>query len=58
MGMAVAGSGEVMENFLGTLGGRGKIPFLYAENWVILSPNQESLHQLRNELGGQTTMNP
>lgn len=58
MGMAVAGSEESMEGFLSTLGDRGRIPYLYAENWVIISPDETRLQQLRNELGGALTTRP
>ncbi|MFF0990489.1 hypothetical protein [Kocuria nitroreducens] len=58
MGMAVAGSPESMQGFLSTLGGRGRIPFLYAENWVILSPDETQLQQLRIELGGELSPSP
>lgn len=52
MGMAVAGSEQSMEGLLATLDGRGRIPFLHAENWVIISPNEASLQQLQEDLGG------
>jgi hypothetical protein len=58
MGMAVAGSDEEMEGFLDTLGNRGRIPFLHAENWVVISPDEAQLQQLRNELGGELSTNP
>ncbi|MCM3689425.1 hypothetical protein [Kocuria rosea] len=58
MGMAVAGSEESMEGFLNTLGSRGRIPFLHAQNWVIISPDEASLQQLQNELGGTIVSNP
>ena len=47
-----------MEGFLSTLGDRGRIPYLYAENWVIISPDETRLQQLRNELGGALTTRP
>jgi hypothetical protein len=55
MGMVVAGSEESMESFVHTLGDRGRIPFLYAENWVIISPDKARLQELRNELGGEVS---
>lgn len=57
MGMAVTGSEESMEGFLDTLGRRGRIPFLHAENWVIISPDEAALQQLQGELGG-TVVDP
>lgn len=52
MGMTVAGSEESHEEFLDTLGDRGRIPFLHAANWIVLSPDVASLQQLQGELGG------
>lgn len=57
MGMAVAGSDEEMAGFLDALGDRGRIPFLHAENWVVISPDEAQLQQLRNELGGELGTN-
>ncbi|GAA1757499.1 hypothetical protein [Kocuria aegyptia] len=58
MGMAVAGSDEEMEGFLNTLGSRGRIPFLHAANWVVISPDEARLEQLQDELGGELSTNP
>ena len=53
LGMAVAGSEESMEGLLNTLGDRGRIPFLHAGNWVVISPDETRLQQLQDELGGE-----
>ncbi|MEX5271102.1 hypothetical protein [Kocuria sabuli] len=58
MGMAVAGSEESIERLLSTLAGRGRIPFLHAGNWVVLSPDVAQLQQLQDELGGEISTNP
>jgi hypothetical protein len=58
MGMAVAGSEESTEGLLSTLAGRGRIPFLHAGNWIILSPDVARLQQLQDELGGELSTNP
>lgn len=58
MGMAVAGSEESMEGLLSTLASRGRIPFLHASNWVILSPDVAQLQELQDELGGEISTNP
>jgi hypothetical protein len=57
MGMAVAGSDEEMEGLLDTLGSRGRIPFLHAENWVVISPDAAQLEQVQDELGGELSTN-
>lgn len=58
MGMTVAGSEESLQGLLSTLNNRGRIPFLHAENWIILSPNTAALEQLQNDLGGTITATP
>ncbi|MFF0945689.1 hypothetical protein ACFYE2_15920 [Kocuria sp. CPCC 205300] len=58
MGMAVAGSEESMEGLLSTLADRGRIPFLHAGNWVVLSQDVAQLQQLQDELGGEISTNP
>ena len=55
MGMAVAGSEESMEGLLDTLGDRGRIPFLHAGNWIVISPDEAQLQQLQDELGGEVS---
>ncbi len=58
MGMAVAGSEESTEELLSALGSRGRIPFLHAGNWVVLSPDVAQLQQLQDELGGEISATP